>query len=116
MNAGLDVWRRLPLVGSLPREVARRLVKGSTGGPSEAERAKGGSYIAAAAYSAAGAQLTEVVLGGVNGYDFTGRALAWGAERALAGDLRGTGALGPVEAFGLDELEAGAAEAGISRP
>jgi hypothetical protein len=29
--------------------------------------------------------------------------------------LGGQGALGPVEAFGLDELEAGCAEAGLSR-
>ena len=40
--------------------------------------------------------------------------LAWGAERAAAGALKGTGALGPVDAFGLDELVVGCAEAGIS--
>ena len=40
--------------------------------------------------------------------------LAWSAVRAAGGGLRDTGALGPVEAFGLRELEAGAAEAGIS--
>jgi hypothetical protein len=56
-----------------------------------------------------------VILTGVNGYDFTARVLAWGAQRAAEGGLRGTGALGPVDGFGLDELEAGAAEAGISR-
>ena len=51
---------------------------------------------------------------GVDGYTFTGRMLAWGAERAAAGALKGTGALGPVDAFGLDELVKGCAEAGIS--
>jgi hypothetical protein len=51
---------------------------------------------------------------GVNGYTFTGRILAWGAGRAADGGLRGTGALGPVDGFGLDELTAGCAEAGIS--
>jgi len=41
--------------------------------------------------------------------------LAWGAIRALAGGLRGSGALGPVDGFGLDELERGAAAAGLRR-
>jgi hypothetical protein len=35
--------------------------------------------------------------------------------RAAAGAVRGRGALGPVEAFGVDELERGVAEAGIER-
>ena len=34
-------------------------------------------------------------LTGVDGYSFTGEILAWGAERAAAGGLRGVGALGP---------------------
>jgi hypothetical protein len=46
----------------------------------------------------------------------TGAILAWAAERAAAGDLLGTGALGPVDGFGLDALEAGVAEAGIKQP
>jgi hypothetical protein len=41
--------------------------------------------------------------------------LAWTAERAAAGELRGTGALGPVDGFGLDALEGGVAEAGLAR-
>ena len=53
-------------------------------------------------------------LTGVNGYTFTARMMAWAAVRARAGAVQGTGALGPVEAFGLRELEAGAAEAGAS--
>ena len=60
------------------------------------------------------AQLSEVHLTGVDGYTFTGRMLAWGAERAAAGGAQGTGALGPVDGFGLDELVEGCAEAGIA--
>jgi hypothetical protein len=52
---------------------------------------------------------------GVDGYTYTGRILAWGAIAALEGGLRGSGALGPVKAFGLDELERGSAQAGIER-
>ena len=54
-------------------------------------------------------------LSGVNPYDFTAAILAWGAMTAADGALRGTGALGPVDGFGLDALERGCAEAGIAR-
>jgi short subunit dehydrogenase-like uncharacterized protein len=116
MSPGLDLFRRVPVVGELPRTLGRQFVKGSSGGPDAAERAGSGSYVVAAAYAAYGAQLAEVTLSGVNGYDFTARILAWGAQRAAESGLNGTGALGPVDAFGLDELEAGAAEAGLTRP
>jgi short subunit dehydrogenase-like uncharacterized protein len=112
VGAGLA---KLPGVRSGMRAVAGRVVKGSTGGPSPEERSRSGSHIVAIAYNGSGGPLAEVSVAGVNGYEFTGRILAWGASRALAQEVRGTGALGPVEAFGLAELEAGCAEAGISR-
>ena len=83
-------------------------------GPDAEARSKSGSHIVAIAYDAAGRPLSEVHVKGVDGYTFTGRMLAWGADRAAAGALKGTGALGPVDAFGLDELVEGCAEAGIS--
>ena len=100
--------------GALESLVARA-VKGSTGGPGAEARAKTGSLVIAEARDAAGAVLATVTLEGVNGYDFTAGMLAWSAEAAAAGGLQGTGALGPVDGFGLDALERGAAEAGISR-
>jgi short subunit dehydrogenase-like uncharacterized protein len=111
-NAGIT---KIPGVKAGIDALARRAVKGSTGGPSEAERDGTGSAITAIAYSPEGDELARVSLTGVNGYEFTGRILAWGAATAAESGLRGTGALGPAEAFGLDELEAGCAEAGISR-
>jgi short subunit dehydrogenase-like uncharacterized protein len=96
-------------------EITDRLVKGSTGGPDEGERARSGSHVVGLAYDEAGEQLSEVHLSGVDTYSYTGRLLAWGAERAAAGDLQGSGALGPADGLGLDRLEAGCAEAGISR-
>ena len=105
----------LPGVRSAIGAVTSRLVKGSTGGPDAAQRAKTGSHVQAIAYDAAGRELAHVVLEGPNGYTLTGDFLAWGAARAAAGELRGTGALGPVDAFGLDELEAGCTEAGLKR-
>ena len=65
------------------------------------------------AYDAAGKQLSEVHVTGIDGYTFTGRILALGAMRAAEGGLQGTGALGPVDGFGLGSLRAGCAQAGL---
>ncbi len=72
------------------------------------------SRIVAVAYDADGALLTEVHLSGGDPYEFTAGALSWGARQAANG-MANSGALGPVCAFGLSELEAGCAMAGIAR-
>ncbi|MBJ7328920.1 MAG: saccharopine dehydrogenase NADP-binding domain-containing protein [Solirubrobacteraceae bacterium] len=95
--------------------VVGRFVKGSTGGPDEAARAKTGSIAVAVARDAGGAELAHVELAGPNGYTLTGDLLAWGAIRAVEGGLQGTGALGPVDGFGLDELRDGCASIGLTR-
>jgi len=114
MSGGMSIGAKLPGVESLWKAAGERLVKGSTGGPDAAKRSQSGSHIVAIAYDSAGREVSEVHVAGVDGYTFTGRVLAWGAERAAAGGLQGTGALGPAEAFGLDELITGCAQAGIS--
>ncbi len=53
--------------------------------------------------------------GGSTGTRSPAEVLAWGAASALEQGMEGVGALGPASAFGLDRLEAGCAEAGISR-
>ena len=95
------------------KAVGERLVKGSSGGPDGQTRAKFGSHVVAIAYDAGGRELCEVHVSGVDGYTFTGRILAWGAEQASTGGLQGTGALGPVEAFGLVALADGCRWAGL---
>lgn len=114
-GAAVALATSVPGVRAALQGLAARAVKGSTGGPDATARAKSGSLVIAEALDAAGAVLAQVRLEGVNGYDFTAGILAWGADRAAAGAVHGTGALGPVGAFGLDALEAGAAEAGIKR-
>jgi short subunit dehydrogenase-like uncharacterized protein len=114
VSLGSSLLFKVPGTGSLFEQAASRLVKGSTGGPDAAARSKTRSHIVGAAYDACGKQLSEVHLTGVNGYDFTAEILAWGAERAAAGGLRGTGALGPVDGFGLARLQAACEQAGLS--
>lgn len=115
-SAAVSALMRIPGAAAGAERLARRVARGSTGGPDARVRARSGSHVVAIAYDAAGAALAEVRLAGVNAYDFTARILAWGAAEARRrGGLEGTGALGPVEAFGLEALEAGCAEAGIAR-
>lgn len=108
------VLTRIPGVASAQRAVMKPLMTGSSGGPDATARAAMTSHVVALASDGAGRELSEVHLAGVNGYDFTARVLSWGARRAAASGLEGTGALGPVEAFGLDALVAGATEAGLA--
>jgi short subunit dehydrogenase-like uncharacterized protein len=105
---------RLPGVRRMYDSATDRLVKGSTGGPDAEARSKTSSHIVGIAYDAAGNELAEVHVTGVNGYTFTGRILAWGAEQAAGGRLTGSGALGPADGFGIDELRAGCEEAGLT--
>ena len=113
MSACTSVAMKVPGVQGLWGKAAER-VQGSTGGPDADKRSTSGSHIVGIAYDASGRQLSEAHLTGVDGYTFTGRMLAWGAHRAAGGQLKGTGALGPVDGFGLDALVEGCAWAGLS--
>ena len=104
---------RLPGVPGLVQSVGARLLPGSTGGPDEATRRRVASHVQAVGSGADGRELARVQLDGPNPYTLTGDLLAWAAVRARDGGLTGVGALGPVDAFGLPELTAGAADAGL---
>ncbi|MFF7944634.1 saccharopine dehydrogenase family protein [Nocardia gamkensis] len=106
---------RVEPVKRLAEGALERVVKGSTGGPGREARARTRSWAAAEALNDTGRVLASVTLAGVDPYDFTSAILAWGAQTALDGGLLGTGALGPVEAFGLEALTTAAADAGFSR-
>jgi hypothetical protein len=67
------------------------------------------------ARDASGGELAAVRLTGGDPYSFTAPILAWAAAKAAAGGVQPAGALGPVEAFGLGDLETGCAGAGFKR-
>jgi short subunit dehydrogenase-like uncharacterized protein len=114
-SAASSLVTKVPGVKPGIQALAGRLVKGSTGGPDAAARARSGSLVLARVYDAGGRDLAAVRLAGPNGYDLTAGFLAWGAETALSGGLQGVGALGPVDGLGLDALEAAAASYGLTR-
>ena len=109
----MSLGMTLPGPATAVKAIGGRFVKGSTGGPDAESRAQSRSHIVAIAYDSAGRELAEVHLTGVDGYTFTGRILAWGAQLAAEGGIQGTGALGPVDGFGLVALTDGCSWAGL---
>ena len=102
--------RGLPLAKPAMR-IAGERVLALASGPEAGTTPGGRSWIAAEAYDAAGRRLSEVHLAGVDGYQFTASFLAWAAQQPVSG----VGALGPVEAYGLERLAEGARVAGLER-
>lgn len=86
---------------------------GPSEGPSEQQRERARARILAIARDADGHDLAEVQLEGPNPYDLSGLLCAWAADRILGGEDLPSGTLGPVEAFGLEQLRAGCAESGL---
>ncbi len=115
LAAATSVATRVPGVKPAIETALRRVVKGSSGGPDAEQRSRTRAHVVAIAEDDRGAPLAEVRVGGADPYGFTGKVIAWGSERAADGELRDSGALGPVDAFGLDELERGCAGAGVAR-
>jgi short subunit dehydrogenase-like uncharacterized protein len=104
------------VIGPLGRMIERawsRVGGGSSGGPSEGARRRARAGVLARALDEEGNGVVEVRLEGGDPYEFTAAILAWGAARAAEGELRASGALGPAEAFDLDDLHRGAEDAGM---
>jgi hypothetical protein len=109
------------LAGRLPgADRAAQRLAGFIGGrvgeaPSQATLDHARTHTVAEVRDASGGLVSRVQVSGPEAYGLTAEMLAWGATRAAEHGVRDTGALGPVQAFGLDELTAGAAEAGLVR-
>jgi hypothetical protein len=84
---------------------------------SEAPTTDGGTrtHVVAEVRDAAGQRVSRVQLSGPDPYAMTADLLAEGAVRAADGGVAGVGALGPVQALGLEGLTAVAATAGVVR-
>jgi hypothetical protein len=104
-----------PPIKRLTKGLLNRTFHGSTGGPPPEVRAKLGTVVVAEAFDRRGRAVGRAVVQGLNPYDFTAEMLAWSADRIINVGVRGVGALGPVSAFGLDELAEGVRQAGIVR-
>jgi short subunit dehydrogenase-like uncharacterized protein len=116
--------RLAPLSGLAARlpgtdRIAQRLA-GFVGGrvdeaPSRASLKRVRTHTVAEVRDSSGERVSRVQVSGPEAYGLTAAMLAWGATRAADNGVHGTGATGPVQAFGLEALTAGAAEAGLVR-
>lgn len=106
---------RIPGVLGLAERAGGKLARMGGPGPAPGTTPGTHSHIVAIAYDHAGTPLAEVHVGDADAYDFTARFLAWSARRAAEHGVAATGAAGPLDAFGLEAVQAGCAEAGLTR-
>ncbi|MGK5111573.1 MULTISPECIES: saccharopine dehydrogenase family protein [unclassified Geodermatophilus] len=106
---------RLPLAHHGTRWLASLVGGRVAEGPSERTLAEASTRAVAEVRDRSGALVSRVELAGPEPYGLTAELLAWGATHAAEHGARDAGALGPVQAFGLGALTAGAAEAGLHR-
>ena len=105
-----EVVQRVPGARDAMRLLGEQMV-GFAPGPEPGTTPGGRSWVIAEAFSPDDDLLASATVAGVDGYEFTAGFITWAISRAV----NGVGCLGPVEAFGLDELEAGCRAAGIER-
>jgi short subunit dehydrogenase-like uncharacterized protein len=112
LSALVGPLEQLPVVHHALDAEARRIQR-SGAGPATEQAFR--SDVVAVANDASGATLSTAHLTGGDPYSFTAPMLAWAAGRAAVHGVHPAGALGPVEAFGLDGIEAACASAGFHR-
>jgi short subunit dehydrogenase-like uncharacterized protein len=102
-SAATSVLTRVPGTTAGIDKVTSRLVKGSTGGPSAADRAKVLTRVIAHAVADDGAVLARRELRGPNPYDLTASLLQLAARRLRDGAAKpAPGVLGPAELLGVE--------------
>lgn len=104
---------RVPALGRAVSGLAGLAARRAAHAPDPQTLARSTSHFVAEVFDASGTLLARTRLVSPDPYAITADLLAWGAIRAAEHGVHGTGALDPVAAFGLDELAAGAATAGI---
>jgi len=106
---------KVPLAGKVMDAALGRGSDVTGQGPTSLERADARTVVVARTLDPVGRQLSHVTIEGPSPYDLTAELMTWAAAMALTGRTIGTGALGPVDGFGLAALESGCADIGLRR-
>lgn len=117
MQAGAmiqTVMGKIPGYIPLASFVLSRLPESKGRGPKAMLRQKHATHVIAEAFDENGALLNRTDLVGADAYTFTARFMAWAAETASKNGSMKPGALGPIEAFGLDKLKVGCDQSGLT--
>jgi short subunit dehydrogenase-like uncharacterized protein len=113
-SAVTGVLTRVPGVPWLIDRGTARWVRGSTGGPSESDRAKVATRVIAHAVADDGAVLARCELQGPNPYDLTASLLRLAAQRLRDGEVKPEpGVVGPAGLLGVDGFLALGEEVGL---
>ncbi len=114
-SAAAGAFGRTSLGRSVIEGVVKAAAKKTGGGPSAEARARSGTLVVATCSNGDGRPLSAVRLDGpTNGYTLTGHLIAWAAASLRSGAQKSAGAVGPVEAFGLEECAAELSRAGLA--
>ncbi|MDZ7577609.1 MAG: saccharopine dehydrogenase NADP-binding domain-containing protein [Candidatus Nanopelagicales bacterium] len=106
---------QVPGMASAMGAVVRTALGGSSAkGPSPEQRSSARSITIAEAFSSDGTRLASVRVEGPNPYDLTGQLLAWAARMLSRRAEQRLGALGPIDAFGLNALVSGCMALGLA--
>lgn len=115
-GAAVSAAASVPGVGGLVRSGLEKVSGDETGvGPDEAQRRGSSTLVVARTRDGVGRELSRAVVTGPSPYDLTAELLAWGAALLLSGRTSRTGALGPIDAFGIAEVVDGCARMGLVR-
>lgn len=107
--------RQLPGVGTAVGAVFRTALGGASAeGPADHIRARSRSLVVADGFTADDQPLGRIRVEGPNPYDLTAAVLTWSARMLSRRADKAVGALGPVEAFGLDALVSGCLALGLA--
>lgn len=106
---------QVPGVGAAMGAVVRTALGGSSDtGPADHQRAQSRTVAIAIGRNGRGGEVGRVRVEGPNPYDLTASLLTWGARMLARRAEHGVGALGPVDAFGIDVLASGCLALGIA--
>ncbi|MBU1169519.1 MAG: saccharopine dehydrogenase NADP-binding domain-containing protein [Proteobacteria bacterium] len=83
-------------------------------GPNLEQRQRHTTHVIAETFDENGNKLNRTDLVGADGYTFTAEFIAWAADQSSKGGLLKKGAVGPIEAFGLDALRRGCEQCGLT--
>lgn len=112
-SPAVELLGRIPGAAGALSRIGKVLTSRLPSGPAPEQGAGVRSQVVAETYDRYGTSLSRARVDGPEPYRMTAELLAWAASHAAEHGLNGTGALGPVDAFGLETLLQGAAQAGL---
>lgn len=108
------VMGKIPGYLPLASYALSRLPESKGMGPKADLRQKHVTHVIAETFDENGEQLSRTDLVGADAYTFTAKFMAWAADTASKNGAMTPGPLGPIEAFGLDNLRDGCEQSGLN--